>query len=375
MKLLMTTDTIGGVWNYCMDLCAALEDAGVSIALASMGRPVSADQYEQLVSLPHVELFESHYRLCWMEDPWDDVEQAGEWLLSLERDFQPDIIHLNDLAHGNLEWKAPVLIVGHSCVLSWWEAVKKQAAPAQWQTYRNRVRESLQAADLVVAPTHAMLAGLVWHYGSAKASMVIANGHDFPALGASPLQLVPQPIIFSAGRVWDEAKNMGALAEIAPSLPWPVYVAGEQTDPNGGIADMPDVQCLGMLNRDQLEDWLLKTAIYVAPAYYEPFGLSILEAARAGCALVLGDIPSLREVWGETADYVDPEDHQQLRQVVLSLIDNPSRRQNMAERAWHRAQIYSAAHMASEYLACYQALGTGTLPAHLSFKTQAGVSL
>src|SRR5690554_3428405 len=92
MKLLMTTDTIGGVWNYCMDLCAALEDAGVSIALASMGRPVSADQYEQLVGLPHVELFESHYRLCWMEDPWDDVAQAGEWLLSLERDFQPDII-------------------------------------------------------------------------------------------------------------------------------------------------------------------------------------------------------------------------------------------------------------------------------------------
>ncbi len=31
------------------------------------------------------------------------------------------------------------------------------------------------------------------------------------------------------------------------------------------------------------------------PARYEPFGLSVLEAALSGCALVLGDIPSLRE--------------------------------------------------------------------------------
>src|SRR5690606_15990509 len=101
----------------------------------------------------------------------------------LEREIEPDIIHLNDLAHGNLPWQAPVLLVGHSCVFSWWEAVKSQAAPLeQWRRYQSVVRASLVNAELVVAPTYAMLSALLRHYGPAKASQVIPNGRDFPAL-------------------------------------------------------------------------------------------------------------------------------------------------------------------------------------------------
>lgn len=363
MKVLMTTDTLGGVWTYCIELCAALQEHGVSIALATMGRELSAKQQGQINCLPHVQLYESRYRLCWMEGAWADVERAGEWLLELERQLSPDVIHLNDLAHGRLPWQSPVLLVGHSCVFSWWEAVKRQPAPLeQWSRYHAVVRASIQNATLVVAPSHAMLVALLRHYGPAKASAVIPNGRDFPKLLPSPAEKKAhsEALIFAAGRVWDDAKNISALAAIAGSLPWPVYVAGEQTDPNGGAVAVEGVQCLGFLDNDALEHWLERATIYVAPAHYEPFGLSILEAARAGCALVLGNIKSLREIWGDAAEYVDPNNAQQLRQVICSLIDEPARLQQMIEQAWIRAQQFSATQMAADYLRCYGSLATGS---------------
>ena len=59
------------------------------------------------------------------------------------------------------------------------------------------------------------------------------------------------------------------------------------------------MRLLGSLSPRALAAWLARAAIYCLPARYEPFGLSVLEAALSGCALVLGDIPSLREIWDD----------------------------------------------------------------------------
>src|SRR3954447_24882545 len=111
MKILMTTDTVGGVWNYCLELAGALEPYGVDVALATMGEPLSAEQRRDVAALARVELFESSYRLEWMPEPWDDVAAAGRWLLDLEHRLRPDVIHLNGYAHGALPWSTPALVV------------------------------------------------------------------------------------------------------------------------------------------------------------------------------------------------------------------------------------------------------------------------
>src|SRR5690606_33295829 len=117
----------------------------------------------------------------------------------------------------------------HSCVMSWWEAVKKRPAPStDWSHYRTTVRASLQAADRVVAPSTAMMDALIRHYGPVAAPSVIFNGRDFPALLPTPEAKISfmEPLILSAGRLWDEAKNVSALAAIAADLPWKLHVAG-----------------------------------------------------------------------------------------------------------------------------------------------------
>ena len=89
MKVLMTTDTVGGVWTYALQLAHALSNYGVEVALASMGPEPSDRQRQQAREVPRLRLFESAYRLEWMDEPWDDVAAAGEWLLDLEQHVRP----------------------------------------------------------------------------------------------------------------------------------------------------------------------------------------------------------------------------------------------------------------------------------------------
>jgi glycosyltransferase involved in cell wall biosynthesis len=78
-----------------------------------------------------------------------------------------------------------------------------------------------------------------------------------------------------------------------------------------------------------------------------------LEAALSGCALVLGDIPSLREVWGDAADFVAPDDHVALRRAIARLIASPALLAARASAAYARALSFTPARMAREYVSIY----------------------
>jgi glycogen(starch) synthase len=349
-KVLMTADTVGGVWTYAIDLARGLAERGVEVALATMGDPLNDSQREKADRIPRLRVFESTFKLEWMEDPWRDVEKAAEWLLRLEDRVRPDLIHLNGYVHGALPWSAPKVMVGHSCVLSWWKAVKGEAAPAEWDRYAQEVSAGLAAADLVIAPSEAMLAALRENYGSSlPRTRVILNGRD----GRDFKPTAKEPIVFAAGRLWDEAKNLEALERVAPDLPWDIFVAGENIHPDGGEIRPHHTRLLGRLSPRALGAWLGRASIYCLPARYEPFGLSALEAALSGCALVLGDIPSLREIWRHRAVFVAPDDPEALRQALQRLIDDPDRRASLAAGARARAMQLTPQKMLDGYLSAY----------------------
>jgi glycosyltransferase involved in cell wall biosynthesis len=327
--VLMTADTVGGVWSHALELAAGLGAAGTRVALAAMGNPVTPQQRRHVASLPTVTLHESTYRLEWMAQPWKDVVRAGEWLLELEAELEPRLVHLNQFAFGALPFRAPTLLVAHSCVLSWWRAVHGTAAPPQWDRYRRAVTDGLAGATRVGAPTRAMLGSLEANYGFKGRGLVLPNARSKRDYAPAP----KEPLILSAGRLWDAAKNLAALEAVAPSLPWPVHVAGSTSQPTGGVRRTRGVRALGELAPEALAHQLSRASIYALPARYEPFGQTVLEAALSGCALVLGDVRSLREVWGSAALYVPPDDHTALRETLLSLIEDPGLRQRLGSRA------------------------------------------
>jgi glycosyltransferase involved in cell wall biosynthesis len=135
-----------------------------------------------------------------------------------------------------------------------------------------------------------------------------------------------------------------------------VKVAGGDTDPDGSRLPTLALETLGLLSAPELRALLARAAIYVLPACYEPFGLSALEAAASRCALVLGDIASLREVWDDAALYVPPADDQALAATINRLIADHGERDRLAERAFERAARYTAEAMTEAYLDAYAAL-------------------
>jgi glycogen(starch) synthase len=354
MRILMTTDTVGGVWTYAIELAQSLSDAGVEVMLVTMGQLPSTAQRREARKVSGLKLYETSYRLPWMEHPWEDIRAAGDWLLNLAVRLGPHVIHLNEPVYAALDWDAPVIAVGHSCVLSWWQAVLNTPAPDTWHRYQIAMNRGLSRADEVVAPSAWMLQQLRRHYG-VQHGRVIPNGRG--GSGFDPI--AKQPIVFAAGRVWDPAKNLMALEPVAAGLEWPVYIAGEPQHPTEDRKEEAEnLHLLGRLSSTEVTDWLRRSSIYAFPARYEPFGLSVLEAALAGNALVLGDLPTLREQWDGRAIFVAPDEPDTLKLAIQSLIDHPDLRSTLAMRARRHAMTLTPQRMGKAYVALYSELLT-----------------
>jgi len=352
MKILMTADTVGGVWTYAMELIRGLHRHDAEVVLAIMGGRMNSEQRRDCERSRCASVFESDFKLEWMDDPWVDFCKSADWLLDIETRTRPDVIHVNGYFHAALPWSAPAVLVAHSCVLSWWQAVKGEPAPESvWAKYRQRVILGLRAADYVIAPSRAMLECIHQCYRVRPKESVIPNGRD-PSLFSATNK---EPLILSAGRLWDQAKNILSLDHVAKELPWPVYVAGDCAPPKGadGGFDALNVEALGQLSSAELASWMSRASIYCLPARYEPFGLSVLEAALSGCALVLGDIPSLRENWEGAALFVASDNKNELAEALKGLAGNAAFRSQLADRACTRAADLSPERMAQRYFEIY----------------------
>ena len=360
-RVLMTADGVGGVWQHAVDLSGGLTQRGIEVTLAVMGPPLDAAQRAEAMS-HGVQVVERSCKLEWMDDPWNDVARSGEWLGSLEDTIRPDLVHLNGYCHAALPWRAPAIVVAHSCVRSWWRAVRKEPAPAAWDRYSEEVSRGLAAATLVVAPSQAMRAALHQEYASCPDVRVIPNGRNLPA----PAPLLKSDLIFAAGRVWDDAKNIAALCDVAIDVPWPVAVAGDCGAGDASKQLPASVRYLGRLATGAMRELYQRAAIYAFPARYEPFGLSVLEAAASGCALVLGDIPSLRENWSDAAVFVAPDDRDTLRACLQRLIADPAKRESLASRARVRAAQFTVERMTDRYVDAYEGVAATAAAAQLT---------
>lgn len=352
MKILMTTDTdtVGGVWEYSLQLCKTLEQYEVQVHLVAMGGWPSPAQQVEAEKIPNVTLYKSDFKLEWMENPWEDVKQSRKWINCIYTTVRPDVVHLNNYAHVEEDWTAPVITVFHSCVQTWWQAVKEKSAPIEWDHYSQIVKESLQASDFVVGPTQAILNKAQQAHNFTSETKVIHNGKNLPASEEMP----KEEFILCMGRMWDEAKNFPLLFNIAERLPWPVYVAGESINPNTGKeCSLKNVKFLGKLSPEEVQAWMQRASIFVNPTKYEPFGLPILEAAGNGCALVLSNLETLQELWQDVALFFDPKDEAEAEKTIVRLLENPEFLNELSRKARERAKHFSVEKMGAAYHQLY----------------------
>ncbi len=360
MHILLTTDSVGGVWTYTEELSAGLLRAGHRVTLVSLGQRLDEGQrawVEQMRS-PLFQLVETEYRLEWMEDAAEDLARSHEFLRELIDRLQPDVLHTSQFAYGNLADILPVLLTGHSDVLSWWEAVHGASAPdtGRLRAYSALVQSGLQAATRLAAPTAWMARELRRHYGVDRPIEVIANGRSPDLFQPGEDQpRVKQMQALTVGRAWDPGKNTALLEQVR--APFPLLVAGDAAPPDGAAPEPKAgsrVRYLGKQHAPALRELYGRTAVYVATSCYEPFGLAPLEAALSRCALVLSNLPTLTEIWGDAAVYFPPSDPRALEDILASLAGKPGMVESLAARAYRRAsERYTAQRMVARHLQLY----------------------
>jgi glycosyltransferase involved in cell wall biosynthesis len=351
-RILMTTDAVGGVWTYSTTLARALCGMGYAVTLVTLGPPPRPQQLAVLNDVRDLAIEITDLALEWMDPTGEDGARARNTLARIVQRAKPDLVHLNSYREALIGFEMPTIVVAHSCVGSWWEACRPgHRMEAQWRPYLERVGEALDAADAWVALTHACRRWIEQFYTPERPGNVIWNGT--PPMSADAQK---QPVILAAGRGWDEAKNLSALARVAPSLPWPVRIAGATKTEAGTEQRYEGVEQLGPLPHAQLIDEMRQAAVFVSPALYEPFGLGVLEAAANGCALVLSDIPTFRELWRDAALFTDPHDDTAIAHAIGTLCRDDELRRHLQHKAEKRARRYSLNAMASDYRELYDRL-------------------
>lgn len=350
-RLLMTTDAVGGVWQYTLELARGCAAAGTEVLLVTMGPAPSRRDVDDGTLPASVTLRLLDAPLDWMAEDAAAIAEAGTRLRRVAEEFGPDLVHLAGPCHAAPRWPVPVVATVHSCLFTWWAAMRDGPVPEGWQAYRDAMMAGLHAADRVAVPTAAFGRDLRHAYGDVGRLSVIRNGRD-PA----PYQsMEKQPVVLAAGRFWDEAKNLDCLDAAAARMPVPLLVAGPLHGPQGQTAVARHATWIGELGEPALRRRMAEASVFTALSRYEPFGLSVLEAAFSGCALVLSDIPTFRELWDGAAIFVDPDDADAVAEICRSLVADTVAQRRMAKSARRRAERYTAERMVSETMALYEA--------------------
>jgi glycosyltransferase involved in cell wall biosynthesis len=347
-RILITTDAVGGVWVYSVALGRALARQGCEVVLVTTGPPPRQDQVLEVRDQQNIELAITDFALEWMDPEGKDFSKACAGLEAIARRARPDLIHINGYREAMGQWQVPVLVAAHSCVRSWWLACRgEEPTEMRWHSYAAKVKAGLAAADGWVAPTAAFRDRIESLYAPPRPGTVIHNG-----LEVEYGTVDKERFILAAGRLWDEAKNVKTVAAAAGASPWPLKLAGA----GAACASQPQLEVLGDVARVDVLRLMARAAVFVAPALYEPFGLSILEAATARCALILSDIASLRELWAGSAIYIDPRDARALAVALRQVCEDDALRAKLQSAAARRAARYQLSAMVDAYGKVYREL-------------------
>lgn len=351
LRILLTTDAVGGVWQYTTDLARALAARHVETVIALLGPAPSVQQREQVLAIPGAKLVETGHSLDWLSDGPAPVLAAGAAVAELACDEHVDLLQLNMPSLGAAAPPPlPVVTVIHGCVPTWWQATCPGIAlPGDFEWHRRLTGEGLRSSDAAVAPSVAYARAVADFYGLPSAPVAVHNGRTFPRSASSAMH----DCVFTAGRLWDRAKNVALLDRVAARLAVPFHAAGPIIGPHGEAIALSHLHALGPLDAAGMVRQLACRPVFASAARFEPFGLAVLEAAMAGCALVLSDMPVFRELWTDAALFVAGEDEAAWAKAIETVIGDAELRADLGKAAQHRAARYTADAMAAAMLRIY----------------------
>lgn len=370
MHVLLTGDTLSGSLVYTRELVTGLVTRGVRVTLVSFGDIPLPPQTSWMDHLHGLDYHPTAFHLEWMQDAEEDRAEASAFLMSLAQEMRPDVLHLHQFSYGNLPVAIPRVVMAYGDLLTWRDAVPDEhpslhAAERRARArYRDMVLRGIACADAVVAPSAWMLNSISAAYTRPRRAEVIYPGRN-------PIFFNPyvskDDCVLAVGRLVDASRQLSLLTQHAHPLP--VCIVGSEQTVAAPLTpiradvkvatDETSVAIRGPQTEAQLRALYSRAAIYAATSRYEPLGMPVLEAAFSRCAIVANDIPSYREVWGDTALYFRTNDASSLAASIRLLNDDRTMRRAYAELAYARArERFTTKRMIDEHLHLYRSLSS-----------------
>lgn len=192
--------------------------------------------------------------------------------------------------------------------------------------------------------------------------VIIPNGVDTARFSA--VRRVPDtakdavPEVVFLGRLDEPRKGLDVFLQAVDQLPRRprVTVVGA-----GAPREVEGVDFTGQISEAEKARILGRADIFVAPNLGgESFGIILVEAMAAGCAVVASDIPAFAAVCGNDAGLLfPPGDTAALAQRLQLLIDDVPLRTTLASRGAKRAEDFDWSVVARQVLTVYEAVSIG----------------
>jgi glycosyltransferase involved in cell wall biosynthesis len=227
--------------------------------------------------------------------------------------------------------------------------------------HRQGVAAAARRADAVITASRVAAAEIAAHTPiSPEQLRVVPDGVDqvvptVPEVASvlAALRLDDAPYVLWVGTL-EPRKNVGtlvrALGELVQSRSVPHRLV--LVSPGGwrgqGLITEADrsvlgdrLRVLGRVPEAHLRALYAGADLFCLPSLHEGFGLTVLEAMVQGTAVVCSDLPALREVAGEAAQFVGPHDANAWATAVGELLGDAGRLARLGTAGAERAKFFS----------------------------------
>lgn len=287
---------------------------------------------------------------------------VGAWVAA-HHAFRPDVLHVQCFGPNGLYALAlhhlmstPLVVSSHGETFADDHGAFEGSA-----LLRLGLRHALRRAQHVTGCSSLALQDLRERFGLSGGA-IVPNGVDLDEpVGAA----APAPsgrIVFAVGRLV-KVKGFDLLLDAAPLLPPDVHVVigGDGSEEESlqehaaelGIADR--VIFTGRLSRPEVGAWMRRADIVCVPSRREAFGIVVLEAWRAGTAVVATSRGGIGEFAtdGRDALLVDPLDTDTLARTLRRLLNDPGKAAVLGAAGAGRVRHLTWKRVAREYLSLY----------------------
>jgi glycosyltransferase involved in cell wall biosynthesis len=294
----------------------------------------------------------------------------GRQLARAWDEWRPDVVHahywMSGLASVDAAARVGVPVVQTFHALG---ATKRRnqgtadTSPAERQRWERALASSVAA---VVATSEDELEELRAEGAQPRLTTVVACGVDTSRFAPAAARPRPAGRLVSVGRLV-ERKGVDDLIRSLPKLPGVrLSIAGGSV--GSGDADAHRLRtladCLGVsarvdfvgpLAHDDVPQLLRSADVVACVPWYEPFGMTALEAMACGMPVVVSAVGGLRRlvVDQETGLHVPPRDPDRIAAAILKLLDDADLRIRLGANAARHAASYTWGRVADVLLQLY----------------------